>query len=279
MRVLFLCLFLSSAVPLAFTAAEEIRLWPLGAPGSEGKTTPEIVDKGNISNIHFPSITVYPADPAKKTDAAILIIPGGGHSKLCVGHEGYTACAYFAAHGITAFLLKHRLAREKDSPYTIMDHAVPDTQRAMRLIRSRAAEWGIDVNKVGALGFSAGGELVAQIAMKLGQGDPSASDVIDRINATPAFQGLIYPGRSGDIIPTGKDAPPAFLCAGINDRPDISEGLAEVYLRYKRAGAVAELHIYAGIGHGFGLRPNVPSTASGWPDRFMEWLRGIKIIP
>src|SRR6185295_17143440 len=133
-----------------------------------------------------------------------LVIPGGGHSVLCVDHEGAFVAQWLAEHGIAAFVLKHRLAREKGSTYTIMDHAVPDAQRAMRLIRARAAEWGVDPARLGAMGFSAGGELVAQICMKPGEGNPTAAagaDVIERQNSRPAFQALIYPGRSADIQP------------------------------------------------------------------------------
>ena len=141
----------------------------------------------------------------------------------------------------------------------------------MRLIRSRAADWKIDPAKLGAMGFSAGGELVAQISMKPGPGAADAADPIDRLDARPAFQALIYPGRSGDILPE-KGAPPAFLCAGWSDRQDISEGLAETYLRFKRAAVPAELIIYANVGHGFGVKVGDTSAAAAWPERFVEWL-------
>src|SRR5687767_6579038 len=186
--------FLSAALP----AADEIVLWPNGAPGSEGKTAPERIEKGNVVSVHKPSITVFlpPADIA--TTSAVLVIPGGGHRVLCVGHEGKNVADRLNKHGIAVFMLKHRLAREEGSTYTIMDHAVPDTQRAMRLIRARAAEWKIDPAKLGAMGFSAGGELAAQISMKPGMGVADAVDPIDRGDARPAYQVLIYPGRSVD---------------------------------------------------------------------------------
>jgi dienelactone hydrolase len=266
---------LALLVALSFTAflhaAEEIVLWPNGAPGSEGKTAPERIEKGNVVSVHKPSITVFlpPADIA--TTSAVLVIPGGGHRVLCVQHEGAQVAARLNQHGIAVFMLKHRLAREEGSTYTIMDHAVPDTQRAMRLIRSRAAEWKIDPAKLGAMGFSAGGELAAQISMKPGIGAADAADPIDRGDARPAYQALIYPGRSVDIVPE-KGAPPAFLCAGWHDRQDISEGLAEVYLRFKRAGVAAELIMYANIGHGFGVKADDKSAAGAWPERFVEWL-------
>ena len=167
--------------------------------------------------------------------------------------------------------LRHRLAREAGSTYSIMEHAVPDAKRAMRLIRSRAAEWHVDPARLGAMGFSAGGELVAQSWLTPSEGKPDAIDAIERLSARPDFQGLIYPGRSGDIIPD-KNSPPAFLACGEKDRKDIAEGLAEVYLRFVRAGASAEFHVYAGVGHGFGFRNTMTGPIAAWPNRFVEWM-------
>ena len=256
----------------------EILLWPGGAPGSEGKTDAEKVvtsasGERQVSSVHKPSITPFLPDKGKATGAAVLVIPGGGHRMLCVDHEGAFVAEWLAAHGIAAFVLKHRLAREEGSSYTIEREALADTQRAMRLIRSRAAEWGVDPARLGAMGFSAGGELVALAWMRPSEGAAEAADPIERQSARPAFQGLIYPGRSGDVAPV-KDTPPAFLACGEKDRPDIAEGLAEMYLRFKRAGASAELHVYAGVGHGFGLRPTMKGPLAGWPERFAEWLDG-----
>ena len=263
-------------------APPEIFLWPDGAPGSEGKVAPEKVVTGatgerSVSSIHKPSITPFLPARDRATGAAVLVIPGGGHSKLCVDHEGVNVAQWLAGRGIAAFMLKHRLAREEGSTYTIEEHALADTQRAMRLIRSRASEWGIDPARLGAMGFSAGGECVALACMRPAEGRADAADPIDRLNARPAFQALIYPGRSGDIVPE-KDAPPAFLACSANDRKDISEGLAEVYLRFKRAGASAELHIYSSGGHGFGLRAAGKGALAGWPDRFVEWLESRSLL-
>jgi endo-1,4-beta-xylanase len=256
--------------------AAELPLWPGDAPGSEGKTEAEIVvtspgGERSVSSIHHPSITPFLPAPEKATGAAILVIPGGGHSKLCVDHEGCNIAQWLADHGIAAFVLKHRLAREKGSTYTIEQHAMDDTRRAMRTIRSRAAEWKIDPAKLGAMGFSAGGELVAQASQKADNSDPAAKDPIDQKDARPSFQILIYPGRSDDILPE-KDAPPAFLACGENDRKDIAQGLPEAYLRFKRAGASAELHVYANTGHGFGMRASNKGPAAAWPDDLAKWM-------
>ena len=127
------------------------------------------------------------------------------------------------------------------------------------------------------MGFSAGGELVAMIATRDVAGDPAATDPVEREPARPDFQALIYPGRSGDILPDAKTSP-AFLAAAYDDRQDISEGLAEVYLRFKRAGVPAELHIYGSGGHGFGVRATNTRPVGQWLTRFMEWLMDRKIL-
>jgi acetyl esterase/lipase len=253
-----------------------IALWPNGAPGSEGKPTTEVVVTSasgelSVSGIHNPSITPYLPSKDKATGLAILVIPGGGHRVLAITHEGYNVAEWLRDHGIAAFVLKHRLAREANSTYKIEVESLADTARAMRLIRARAAEWGIDSGRVGALGFSAGGELVNMICAKGDAADATASDPVDRQNSKPNFQALIYPGQSGAIQPA-KDSPPAFLAAAYNDRQDISEGLAEAYLRFKRAGVPAELHIYSTGGHGFGLRSTNKRPVGQWTARFEEWL-------
>jgi endo-1,4-beta-xylanase len=185
---------------------------------------------------------------------------------------------------VAGFVLKYRLARDdanpagQPQPYTIEGTALSDAQRAIRLIRSRAKEWGINPAAVGILGFSAGGEVAAFASMRPEAGKPDATDPIERENARPDFQALIYPGQSGKIIPAAGH-PPAFLAAGFKDRPDISEGLPKVYLLFKAAGVPADLHMYASAGHGFGLRDTNKTPSGAWPERFREWLVDQKFIP
>lgn len=265
--------FLLTAV-VQLQAAEQplaLPLWPEGAPGSEArKSEPERHEGSNVVNVHNPSIT--PFIPGKNaTGTAVLIAPGGGHSKLCLGHEGYALAEWFRDHGIAAFVLKYRLAREKGSSYTIQDHAMADTRRALRLIRSRSAEWGVKKDRLGVMGFSAGGELAAFAAMKNDPGRPDAVDVVEREGSRPDFQALIYPGTSG-LFSAAKGMPPLFIACGYGDRPDISEGMASLYLKYKAAGVKAELHVYSEAGHGFGYRPGTTTAAGRWPERFVEWL-------
>lgn len=260
-----------------------IPLWPNGAPGSEARRAePEKLDGDKVSNIHHPTLTAYLPGKDKATGTAVIVVPGGGHRFLVMNHEGYNVGEWLAARGIAAFVLKHRLGRDSAAPegksgYEWDVHGLADGQRALRLVRSRAQEWNIDSAKVGMIGFSAGGEIAFLCAMRAAPGDAAAADPIDRLSARPDFQGLIYPGKSGQIQPQ-KGAPPAFLAAGFNDRPDISEGLANVYLLFKKAGVPTELHLYAGAGHGFGLRETNKSPAGAWPQRFVEWLTDQKLL-
>ena len=271
--VAVLCCAAPAFAQLPKDLPEAIPLWPKGAPGSEDrKGEAELIDGSNVSNVHNPSLTPYVPDAKKSTGAAVIICPGGGHAKLCLGHEGYALAEWFRDRGIAAFVLKYRLAREKGSTYTVPDHAMADTRRAIRLVRSRAGEWHLKTNRIGILGFSAGGELAAYAAMKNDPGNKDAADPIERHSSRPDFQALIYPGSTGSFkVEAGM--PPVFLAAGYKDRPDIAEGLATLYLKYKSAKIPAELHIFANAGHGFGYRHEAkPSAAARWPERFTEWL-------
>ena len=275
LQTLFLTLALLPAAGFADEPAE-ILLWPKGAPGSEGKTDKEVVEKSasgerKVWSIHQPSLTPFLPPKDQATGAAVIIAPGGAHRFLCVDHEGYNLAQWLSERGIAAFVLKNRLAKETNSTYKIEVEALADTQRALRLVRSRAAEWGLQPQRVGVMGFSAGGELAALASARYDSGNPSATDPVERQGSKPDFQALIYPGRSRDIVPT-KDSPPVFLACGFNDRQDISEGLAEVYLRFKKAGVPAELHIFANAGHGFGVRASNHGASAAWPARFAEWL-------
>jgi endo-1,4-beta-xylanase len=261
-----------------------VPLWPDGAPGSEARRNePEKIVGSNVSNIHHPSLTVYLPARERATGCAVIVAPGGGHARLAIQHEGYNVAQWLADHGIAAFVLKYRLGKDDATPagapqpYTFDGHGLADTQRAIRLVRARAAEWGVRPAAVGVIGFSAGGEVAFLAAMRAEGGKAGAADPIDRMSARPDFQGLIYPGKSSLIKPE-KGAPPAFLVAGYGDRKDISEGLASVYLLFKQAEVPAELHIYSGAGHGFGVRDTNKSPAGAWTQRFHEWLADQKFL-
>jgi acetyl esterase/lipase len=274
---LFLIILFFSISPLRANAQlPPVFLWPGGAPGSEGKTAEEKIrvnESGDhiLSSVHQPSITPYIPSKEIFDGAAVIVIPGGGHKELWMDHEGYRVAKWLSDHGTSAFILKYRLAREEGSTYSIEGNSLPDVQRAIRLIRSRASEWGIDPDRIGVIGFSAGGELAALAATRYDSGSTTSADIIERQSSKPAFQALLYPAIPRDIK-LSKDTPPAFLVCGEKDRPEISQGLPELYLALQRAGVSTELHIFAGAGHGFGIRESNQPPVSGWPQLFHDWL-------
>jgi acetyl esterase/lipase len=283
-RVLRACAF-AAMLPLVVSYAHavgehEVRLlWPNGAPGSpvNGKETVRLSDRGEhiVSDVHAPSVTVYLPAHEKRASTAVIVIPGGGHTELWMDHEGYRVAEFLANHGIAAFVLKYRLARAPGSAYSVEKHALADAQRAIRLVRSQSAQWKLDPQRVGVMGFSAGGELAALTASRFDGGAPDSDDSVERQSSRPNFQALLYPA-----IPPGlqfsPDTPPAFLLGGAEDQPAISQGLADLYLALRRAGSHAELHIYEGVGHGFGLRADNTGPIAEWPQRFLEWLNELK---
>lgn len=274
--VLYSLLFL---LPLTLAAQQEIPLWANGAPGFESRRNePTQAKDWWVKNIHNPSITVYSAPSDKATGAAVIICPGGGHRELVFNGEGVEPAKFLNSLGITAIVLKYRLAREEGSPYSLEKHVREDAYRAMRLVRSRAAEWKIDPKRIGMLGFSAGGEVVALIAYASGEGDPKAADPIDRLNGKPDFQMLVYPGPLG--IPEAVDAtaPPAFLLAA-NDDMCCSGPVVKLLQVYRNAHLPVEAHIYAKGDHAFnmGNRSSLNSIKN-WPQRMADWLSDNNIL-
>lgn len=286
-----LALSLAAALALAGCATSktpaETHLWPKGAPGFESRANePEVVTMREepgiapfpvTSNIQNPSITPWLPPAGKIPTAAVIVVPGGAHRFLTMGREGNDVGKFLSERGIAAFVLKYRLARETNSVYKIEVHALQDAQRAIRLVRSRAAEWNINPNKVGILGFSAGGEVAELEAMRYDDGITNAADPIDQISCRPDFQALIYPGNSASIT-VNSNSPPAFLVCASDDRPDISQGLPNVYLKFKAAHVPVELHIYTLGGHGFGIRDR-PMAVSSWQFRFDDWMADMGFAP
>lgn len=267
-------------------AIGEVSLWPHGAPGSEGLTAAEMVegptaehDNTRVWRIHHPSLTPYLAPRETATGAAMIVAPGGGHRYLSIDTEGYWVAEYLASIGVSAFVLKYRLAREEGSTYEVERHALADAQRAVRLVRSRADEWGIDAARVGMIGFSAGAAVTVLAATRFDAGDPNDADPIERHSSRPDFQALIYGGgRQLETLRFTAETPPAFLLGADDDRL-VSEHAPQLYLALKQAGVPAELHIYASGGHGFGLRrkPKPVPSATTWHLRLTDWLadRGV----
>jgi len=266
--------FLCQVAALAQEAPQVIPLWSKGAPGfEERRNEQERAESYWVRNIHNPSITVFLPAKEKASGAAVLICPGGGHKELVFNAEGVEPARYLQNLGVAAFALKYRLGRQEGSPYKVQHSPREDAQRAMRLIRSRAVEWNIDTNRIGIMGFSAGGEVVSMVAYDTGEGDPAAADPIDRLNFHPAFQIMIYPGPLGipDKLPT--NAPPAFLLVANDDR-GASGVIAGLFQKYREARRPVEMHVFAKGGHAFnmGARSKLASVKS-WPQRLADWMQ------
>jgi acetyl esterase/lipase len=276
---LSLVLLLGGLAPIA--RADDpplVHLWDKGAPGFEDrkdeKENREIQKSGEykVTNVHNPYFTVFLPPKDKATGAAVVICPGGGHRELWVLHEGENEAKWLAEHGVAAFVLRYRLAREKDSKYKIEEQALQDGQRAIRLVRSRAKEWGVNPNRVGIMGFSAGGEVAALVCRNPDNGKKAGDDPVERESCRPDFQALIYSGPLGIKSQTvAKETPPTFIVVG--DEDNAVTWLVEHYQALKKAGVSSEIHVYAKTKHGFGYRPDKPSgPADTWLQRFQEFL-------
>ena len=277
--LVFMYIF-SSSVGMAQDSPLVVHLWPNGAPGYESRRNePEVAKDYYVKNIQNPSITVYLPPKEKATGAAVVICPGGGFRLLVYNGEGRAPALFLNKLGIAAIVLKYRLFRE-DSTYSLEKEVRQDAYRAIRLVRSKAVAWNIDTSRVGMWGFSAGGEVVAQVAYGNGKGDPKAPDPIDRLNGKPNFQVLVYPGPLGipDIVPA--DAPPAFLIAG-NDDDCCSVPIVSLLERYRRANVSVEAHIIAQAKHAFnmGYRDNNLLNIKIWPQLLSNWLTDNILAP
>jgi len=256
----------------AQSTPEVVHLWNNGAPGFENrKDQPEQAQDYWVRNVNNPSITVFLPPKEKATGAAVLIAPGGGFRELVFHAEGEQAAEFLNSIGVAAFALKYRLPGEKDSPYS-EDNVRQDAYRAMRLVRSRAKEWNIDPHRVGMLGFSAGGAVVNLIAYEKGDGDPNATDPIDRLNGRPDFQMLVYPGgKVPDKI--GADAPPAFLLVANDDDYGCDKITLELFTKLRAAGVKVEAIFLAQGRHAFNMGDRSKLvTVRTWPQRMADWL-------
>lgn len=274
-----LAIFLHPILSTAQDTARQIPLWPNGAPGFESKRNePEQAKDYWVKNIHNPSITIYLPPKEKATGAAIVIFPGGGHRLLVFNSEGREPARFLNSIGVAAFIVKYRLFREDSNLYSLEKEVRQDAYRAMRLVRSRASEWNVDVNRIGILGFSAGGEVAALLAYTPGDGDPQAKDPIDRLNGRPNFQLLVYPGPLGVPAEVPHDAPPAFLAAA-NDDECCSPPIITLLEKYRAAKVPVEAHIFSQGNHGFnmGYRSNQKAVRA-LPALMSNWLSDMKII-
>jgi len=258
-----------------------IKLWPEVAPGSESWTQVEeetILPPSLkvVRNVTQPSLTVYPADPAKANGAAVIICPGGAWHFLSIDMEGTDVARWLARRGVTAFVLRYRLvktganlgeevnknladrARMNEMMQVLGPLTLADGQQALRLVRQRAAEWGIQPERIGIMGFSAGGNLTAHAAL---QYTP---------DCRPAFAAPIYGALFEDPVVPG-DAPPLFLLCANDDEMAVA-GSQQLFSAWRAAKRPVEMHIYAKGGHGFGMTCQRLPTDS-WIERFYDWLK------
>jgi acetyl esterase/lipase len=229
---------------------------------------------GNVSN---PGFTVYPAPKEKATGAAVVVFPGGGYRILALDLEGTEVCEWLNSIGVTGVLLKYRVPAREGGPR----YAAPlqDAQRAVGLVRARAAEWGIDPKKIGVLGFSAGGHLAAAVSVNYERRAYDAADAADQVSCRPDFTVLIYPayltGKDGleSLAPeltVTASTPPAFIVQTEDDNVKVENAISW-FVALKKAKVPAEMHLFPSGGHGYGLRRTAVAVTA-WPEYAARWL-------
>jgi acetyl esterase/lipase len=294
---LFKLVLILSIAPACMADATRTTLdvWPGKAPGEVGTVAEEQAKTAklpdgttvitSLTNVSKPTLLVCRPEAAKNARVAVLVFPGGGYNNLAWDHEGEQVARWLNSMGVTAAVLKYRIPRRegaaKDMPPV---QALMDAQRAISLVRSKAADWGIDARRIGVLGFSAGGHLAAWVATNFDKRAYAKIDAADEADCRPDFAVMIYPGgvvKRGTTelspeIRVTPQTPPCFFAHANDDRVSPENSVA-MYLALRRANVPAELHIYAAGGHGFGLRPTGKPCAT-WPQRCEEWLRDIGVL-
>jgi acetyl esterase/lipase len=283
MRCWLATLFVVGSISAAWAEdALSFKLWPDGTPGlmrDASEKTRAFIDErssrhGFESYILQPELVVYPSK--KPNGACVIVLPGGGFGFLSTEHEGTRVCRWLNSLGVTGVLLKYRTpTRDEDLPH---EKPLADAYRAIGLVRHSAAEWNIDPNRIGVLGFSAGAKVVGHLCCDRGPRSYPFNPNLDDAKG-PDFGVMIYGGgfvekegeprlREGFAVPD--DAPPLFLTVAHDDK-DLSVDAALIYLEYKRRWRPAELHIYTHGGHGFGIRDQ-GLPINKWTDRLGEWM-------
>ena len=293
--------------PLVLSQPDEtIDLWPKGAPGMPAKPPVEVttersedtskLNDRSVSGVTVPRMAVF--RPAKPNGASLLVFPGGGYVRMAMDKEGYEIGRLLAARGVTVFVLFYRLPGEGWANRA--DVPLQDAQRAMRLIRSRAAKYRLDPNRIGAMGFSAGGHLCADLVARFATKTYDPVDAADALSARPMIAAPIYPVVSMDLSVAhagsrqallGPDpspaliaahspdrnitpaSPPCFLCAAEDDATVPVENSLLLHAALRAAKVPAELHLFAEGGHGFGLRGVTGKPAAVWPELFVAWAK------
>jgi acetyl esterase/lipase len=309
MRTLFvmLCAMLAAMSVQAQTqiwqpapGTRQVPIWPGAVPDAQAVPGPEkmTVSTGLIAgkpatavtNVTRPTMTVYPPQ-GNNTGAAVVVLPGGGFEILAMDLEGTEACDWLTANGITCVLLKYRVPGPpydwhcdcRPHDYMVPTQALEDVQRTIGLVRYHAREWHIDPHKVGVMGFSAGGFLVAEASTRYKHRLYKPLDAADKESIRPDFAAPIYPGHlsmDGKLnpnVPVTRDMPPTFLVQAEDDHVDGVDQALVYYTALAKAGAPAEMHLYAHGGHAFGLRrTKLPVTA--WPELMKAWLKTIGVL-
>ncbi len=290
-----LAIFSLALIGLSTMAQDfKLKVWPNGAPDSNGMTQPEETYEGkHVRNVSEAEIYVYLPKIGINTGAAMVICPGGGYIWEAMDHEGYKMAEWLTNQGVAGIVLKYRL------PYGHDQIPLEDVQRALRIVRQKAAEWGINPAKVGVAGSSAGGHLTSTAGTKFDTGNPTATDPVDRFSCRPDFMLLLYPvisfreefGHMGSRInligPGNKwelvekysnelqvtpETPPTFLVLADDDTTVPPRNSIEFYLALKKYNIPAEMHIFRNGGHGFGMnKNNLP--VDQWPNLFAEWMK------
>lgn len=266
-------------------------VWPGLAPGETSSATgtlqpfrpQEEPPVSRVTDIRKPTIDVFL--PQSPSGVGVLVLPGGGFGKVVPDKEGSETAPWLNDLGIAVFVLRYRTNETTPQSEPAWRRPLQDAQRALRLIRSRAKAWQIDPDRLGVLGFSAGGQVASILHTRGEQADYDAADDVDRQSPSPRFSLLVYPWRvlnaNGalleDIKVTAK-TPPAFL---VHTHDDASSSLGSVliYAAMKCHGVDAELHVYRNGGHGYGMRPVSGSNIGSWPNRATDWLAGMKLAP
>lgn len=296
----WLGVFASLLLACSVAGAEDplvLPVWPGVVPGDSGTIGPERVRGPSeaptsnakwITDVTHPTVTVFRPDKALNTGAAMLICPGGGYWNLAWDLEGEEVAAWLNTVGVTSLVLKYRVPRRPGQPEPLpAPGPLLDAQRAVRLARSRAAEWGIDPNRIGIVGFSAGGHLAVATATHFDRPAYEPIDDIDKLSCRPDFAVAVYPGYLIAQYPAGVETnnnvlapyirisartPPIFLVHAGDDPVAGAENSVVMYQALKRAGVATELHVYAQGGHGFGVRQS-GLPCSTWTDRCVAWLQ------
>jgi acetyl esterase/lipase len=269
----------------------QVPIWPGVAPDGQAVPGPETETKGAVTNVTRPTMTVY-APKGTNTGAAVIVIPGGGFQILAMDLEGTEVCDWLTSRGITCVLLKYRVPSvpyvwQCDCRPHNLATSVPslqDAQRTLRLVRFHAAEWHIDPHKIGVLGFSAGGYLVAEVSTNFKRHLYKPMDPADKESSRPDFAVAIYPGhlttdadRLNKNVPVSHETPPTFLAQAEDDNVDGVGQSLTYYIALKKADVPVEMHLYAHGGHAFGLR-RTPFPITDWPRLVEVWLRTIGVV-